>query len=82
MTNTTTGWSTFAWSTTAWSSEVSLPALYSESSVKRYTRILRELNAFQWRIETNSLLSNYLLRTLQLKGTQTIAGKPRTWRIQ
>jgi hypothetical protein len=77
-----TGWSTSAWSVVPWSDNVGLPTVYSESSVKRYTRILRELNAFQWRVETNSLMANYLLRTLQLKGTQTVSGKPRTWRIQ
>ena len=82
MLSLSTGWSTSVWSTISWSSDVGLPTIYSESSVKRYTRILRELNAFQWRVETNSLMANYLLRTLQLKGTQTVSGKPRTWRIQ
>lgn len=80
-TNLNVGWSTFAWSTTKWSDTSEAPEVYSESSIKRYFRVLRELNAYQWRITTNSLKSDYFLRTLQIKGTPTQAGLPRKWRI-
>jgi hypothetical protein len=75
------GWSTFAWSSTAWTDTSIIPETFSESSVKRYFRVLRELNAYQWRITTSSLGASYLLRTLQLKGTLTQGGKPRGWRL-
>ncbi len=80
-TNINIGWSTFAWSTTLWSDSSTTPETYSESSVKRYFRVLRELNAYQWRIATDTLESDYYLRTLQLKGTATQGGRPRQWRI-
>jgi len=54
---------------------------YSESSVKRYFRVGRELNAIQWKVTTESLDGYYVLRTLQTWGTDTTGGKPRSWRI-
>lgn len=80
-TNYNTGWSVFAWSTTAWSDTTIVPETFSESSVKRYFRVMRELNAYQWRITTTSRDADYLGRTLQVKGTITQAGKPRSWRL-
>jgi hypothetical protein len=76
-----TGWGTFAWGSTAWGDTSSVPELYSESSVKRYFPVQKELNAFQYRVTTNSVDARYVLRTLQINGTQTQAGKPRGWRI-
>lgn len=75
------GWSTGFWSAMPWTDTSVVPDTFSESSVKRYFRVLRELNAYQWRITTNSIDAAYLLRTLQLKGTITQGGKPRGWRI-
>lgn len=75
------GWSTFSWSSTPWTDTSVVPETFSESSVKRYFRVLRELNAYQWRITTTSTDADYLLRTLQLKGTLTQGGKPRGWRL-
>lgn len=54
---------------------------FSESSVKRYFNVQKELNAVQWRITTNNINSDYVLRTLQTWGTQTLAGKPRSWKL-
>ena len=54
---------------------------FSESSVKRYFRIQKELNAVQWRITTNTMAAKYILRTLQTNGTPNQSDKPRTWRI-
>ena len=75
------GWSSFAWSTTEWSDTSVVPDTFSESSVKRYFNVQRELNALQWHITTNSLDARYVLRTLQTHGTDTQSGKPRSWRI-
>jgi len=54
---------------------------FSESSIKRYFRIQKELNAVQWRITTNTLSARYILRTLQTNGTPNVSDKPRNWRI-
>jgi len=76
-----TGWDTFLWDTTLWDDTSTAIDTYSESTVKRYFRLGRELNAIQWMITTNTLDANYVLRTLQTWGTQTGGGKPRTWRL-
>lgn len=56
-------------------------APFSESSVKRYFTVQKELNGIQWRVTTNSLDAKYVLRTLQTWGTATNSGKPRSWRL-
>lgn len=83
ITSTTTmyGWDSFAWDTTLWDDTTLVADVFSESSVKRYFTVQKELNAVQWRITTNSLDAQYVLRTLQTWGTPTLAGKPRSWRI-
>ena len=78
---TTTGWDTVAWDTTAWDDTSDTIEAFSESSVKRYFNVQKELNAIQWRITTNTLSGNYVLRTLQTWGTPTLAGKPRSWKL-
>lgn len=75
------GWDTFLWDTTLWDDTTLVASVYSESSVKRYFNINKELNAVQWRITTNSLNSSYILRSLQTWGTETLAGKPRNWKL-
>jgi hypothetical protein len=77
----TTGWDTFLWDSTLWDDTSTAIDTYSESSVKRYFRLGRELNAVQWRITTSSIDAGYVLRTLQTWGTDTTAGKPRSWRL-
>lgn len=77
----TTGWDTFLWDTTLWDDTSTAIDTYSESSVKRYFRLGRELNAVQWVITTNTLDAGYVLRTLQTWGTPTNGGKPRSWRL-
>lgn len=78
---TNTGWDTFLWDTTLWDDTSTVLDTFSESSVKRYFRLGRELNAVQWRITTNTLDADYILRTLQTWGTQTTGGLPRLWRL-
>lgn len=75
------GWDTFGWDTHYWDDTSVVPDTYSESSVKRYFNVNRELNAIQWHITTNSLNARYVLRTLQTHGTPTQSGKPAPWRI-
>lgn len=78
---TDTGWDTFLWDSTAWDDTSVVIDTFSESSVKRYFTVQKELNAFQWRITTSSLDADYILRTLQVVGTPTQGGMPRSWRI-
>ncbi len=75
------GWDSFLWDTTLWDDTSNVPDLFSESSVKRYFPVQKELNAVQWHISTNGINSQYILRTLQTWGTETNAGKPRSWRL-
>lgn len=77
----TTGWDTFLWDTTLWDDTSTAIDTFSESTVKRYFRVGRELNAVQWMITTNTLDANYVLRTLQTWGTDTAGGLPREWRL-
>jgi len=76
-----TGWDTFLWDTTLWDDTSLAPSLFSESSVKRYFRLGKELNAVQWRVTTNTLDSDYRARTFQSWGTKTRGGLPRSWRV-
>ena len=78
---TTTGWDTFLWDTTLWDDTSTAIDTFSESSVKRYFRVGRELNSIQWRVTTNTVDAGYVLRTLQSWGTDTTGGKPRSWRL-
>jgi hypothetical protein len=79
----TTGWDARDWDTYAWddTSDVSLADVSSESSLKRYFVVQKELNAVQWRISCQDINANWVLRTLQTWGTPTQAGKPRPWRL-
>ena len=77
----TTGWGNYAWSTRLWSDTSDALNTFSESSVKRYFTVRKDLNAYQWHITTNTRGSSYLLRTLQLNGRPTNTGKPRSWRL-
>jgi hypothetical protein len=64
----TTGWSSFLWSSRLWSDTSDAIDTFSESSIKRYFSVQKELNAYQWRVTTSSLDASYLLRTLQING--------------
>lgn len=75
------GWDTFEWDVMNWDDTSTVPETVSESSVKRYSAVQKELNAVQWHVTTNSLDARYVLRTLQTWGTDTQAGHPSGWRI-
>ena len=79
---TSQGWDTFGWDTLNWDDTSVVPDTYSESSVKRYFNVQRELNAIQWHISAYSLDARFVLRTLQTHGTPTQSGKPAQWRIR
>jgi hypothetical protein len=76
------GWTRGAWTKHVWT-HGSKTALvnYSEPTMKRYFNIQQDINNYQWRITTNSLEANYLLRMLQVPGTASDAGKPRDWEL-
>lgn len=78
---TTTGWDSFLWDTTLWDDTTIVVEPFSESSVKRYFTVQKELNAIQWRVTTNTIDARYVLRTMQSWGTETNSGKPRQWRV-
>lgn len=80
-TTTNVGWDTFNWDAKNWDDTSTVPETFSESSVKRYFTLLKELNAVQWRVTSNSLDAKFILRSLQTWGTPTQAGKPRQWRV-
>lgn len=78
---TTTGHDTFLHDTKLHDDTSDALETFSESSVKRYFRLGRELNAVQWRITASSIDAGYVLRTLQTWGTETRGGLPRGWRL-
>jgi hypothetical protein len=78
---TTTGHSTGMHSVRPHSDTSDALNTYSESSIKRYFSVQRELNAIQWKLTTNSLDAKYVLRTLQTSGTPTFGGKPMAWKL-
>lgn len=80
-TTTSTGHDTFLHDSTLHDDTSVVAEVFSESSVKRYFKVNKELNAVQWGISTSSLNATYILRALQTWGTETLAGKPRQWRI-
>lgn len=54
----------------------------SESSVKRYFRVGKELNNYQFHITTTTKDATFsALRTLQIQGTLTQGDPPRQWKI-
>lgn len=78
---TTTGWDTFLWDTMSWDDTTTVLDTFSESSVKRYFPVQKELNGIQWHLTTTTLDAGYVLRTLQTWGTDTQSGKPRSWKL-
>jgi len=78
---TNTGWDSALWDTAFWDDTTTVIDVFSESSVKRYFRLGKELNAVQWRITSNTLDAGYIARTLQTWGTPTRSGLPRSWKV-
>ena len=79
-TSTLTGWDSQFFDVEHWDDVGDLDVA-SESSIKRYFPVQKELNGVQWVITTSKLDARYTLRTLQTWGTVTQAGKPPAWRL-
>lgn len=75
------GWSTARWSTKRWSSVPAAVSVFAEPSMKRYFSVQEDINAYQFRISTNAVDADFILRTLQIEGTQTGAGKDTAWEV-
>lgn len=75
------GWNNIEWNTAEWNESSSVASVFSESSLKRYFNVQKELNSVQWRIQSQSIDKMFVLRNLQTWGTDTQAGKPRQWRL-
>ena len=74
-------WSLRPWSTLMWSDTNTEVQLFTETSTKRYFNVQQDINAYQFRLTSEHLRARYIVRTLQIKGTPTLAGKPREWEL-
>lgn len=74
-------WGLYRWTDHTWSYRGATAVNYSEPSTKRFFSVQADINAYQYRIDTESLDADYILRTLQVNGTGTQAGKPREWEL-
>ena len=79
--STSHSWTTHQWTTGKWTNTDAPIIATSEPSIKRYFNIQEDVNAYQYRITSNSLTAGYILRTLQVNGTASQAGKPREWEL-
>lgn len=74
-------WTIAMWTTRKWTTTDEVGVSYSEPSAKRYFNVQQDINAYQYRVTTEDLRADYILRTLQVSGTATQAGKPREWEL-
>lgn len=74
-------WTTGRWSEHKWSYKLGIAVSYSEPSTKRFFNVQQEINAYQYRINTNSLDASYIARTFQINGTGSQGGKPSEWEL-
>lgn len=74
-------WTTHAWGDHEWTDTENEIVSFSEPTTKRYFLIGEDINLYQWRLQTQSLNSKYKLRTLQVVGTDSQAGKPQEWEL-
>lgn len=75
-------WDTFPWDTEQWDVGTGADAVaYSEPTVKRYFLVDDDINAYQLQVTTNSVNAYYVLRTLQISGSDSEGEKPRPWEV-
>lgn len=74
-------WTTHTWGGHVWTDTDNEIVSSSEPSMKRFWSIQEALNAYQYRVNTSSLNSRYILRTLQVNGTPDEGGKPPDWEL-
>lgn len=74
-------WTTHTWGDRRWSLKTGIAVSYSEPSTKRFFNVQQEINAYQYRVNTNSLDAFYIARTFQINGTGSQGGKPSEWEL-
>jgi hypothetical protein len=74
-------WTTHTWGGHIWTDTDNEIVSSSEPSTKRFWAVEEALNAYQYRVQTNSLQSRYILRTLQVMGTPDEGGMPPEWEL-
>lgn len=74
-------WDTIEWDTHPWDEANGEIVSYSEPSAKRYFSVQEDINAYQLSVTTETVDADYILRMLQIKGTDTQSGKPREWEL-
>lgn len=74
-------WTTHTWGDHVWTDTSVTSVSYSEPSEKKFWAVGEDLNAYQYRVQTNSLQAQYILRTLQVNGTPSEGGKPPDWEL-
>ena len=74
-------WTTSVWTSKVWTDTNTVVVSYSEPSMKRYFTIQDDINAYQYRVTSNGIDVRFTLRTLQINGTATQAGKPAEWEL-
>lgn len=74
-------WTTAVWTSHVWTNTGGEIFSYSEPSMKRFFEIQEDVNAYQYRVTSNGIDAKFTLRTLQINGTGTQAGKPAEWEI-
>ena len=75
-------WSTAVWTSKVWTDTTTVVVSYSEPSMKRYFSVQEDINAYQYRIYGSAIDTKFTLRTLQITGTSTQAGKPAEWELE
>lgn len=74
-------WTIARWTTRRWTTTDADVITFSEPSTKRFFDVQKDINAYQFRVTTSTRNANYILRTLQVNGTATQAGKPLEWEL-
>ena len=74
-------WTTHTWGGHKWTDTDNEVVSSSEPSTKRFWAVEEALNAYQYRVQTSSLNSRYILRTLQVMGTPDEGGMPPEWEL-
>lgn len=75
-------WTFSAWTTHPWSEITAGVSGFAETSMKRYFRVQKDVNAYQYRVSTNDINAACTVRTLQIRGAETQGGVPRSWESQ
>lgn len=74
-------WGLYKWTDKKWGFKGTDISTFSERSLKRFFTVQEEINAWQYRIFSEDIHTKFILRTLQINGTATEAGKPSEWEL-